>query len=260
MMLKRTVPALWVNDASKFGNHHGSYLNWTPEIRMLDKDERLPAVSPAAKAHQHLKLNMDAAFTFPPMDPLNPTWEQRRADNTSVNQYSRTHLMKNASRTGFRTIPPELIDWRSTLYGTLLEELPYLNEKTTYSSPDYALAGLVRTKDEELASNSNVPKKVEDGSFGRALNPKIDYYSRYQANRKDRRADWPFMKALQLVLVVLVLGKLGSIGMRQEEVYARRFTKWWDGANPGTWKYGGLRSQYMVQSLAGGHFIPYLEW
>ena len=45
-----------------------------------------------------------------------------------------------------------------------------------------------------------------------------------------------------------------------QEVYSRRFTKWWDGANAGTWKYGGLRSQYMIQSLTGGHFIPYLEW
>ena len=216
MMLKRTVPALWVNDATKFGNNHGSYLNWTPEIRMLDKDERLPAVSPSAKAYTHVKLSMDASMTFPPMDPLNPTWEQRRADNTNVNQYPRTHMMKNASRTGFRTLPPELIDWRSTMYGTLFEELPYLNEKTTYASPDYALAGLVRTKDEELATNSNIPKKVEDGSFGRAINPKVDYYARYQANRKDRRADWPVMKALQLLFVIGILWKVTSIGFRQE--------------------------------------------
>eukprot|EP01061_Rhynchopus_euleeides_P035048 TRINITY_DN59090_c0_g1_i1.p1 TRINITY_DN59090_c0_g1~~TRINITY_DN59090_c0_g1_i1.p1 ORF type:complete len:260 (+),score=48.24 TRINITY_DN59090_c0_g1_i1:71-850(+) len=259
-MLRRTVTRHWV-DPLRNDNSTASYLAWTPEIRMLDKDERLVEPTLGAKQRVAGTTMITPSINYPPMDPLNPTWEQRRAVNTNVNLYPVVDHTKSTVDVGFRTIPEELIDWRSTTYGEGFEELPYINEKTAYTMPDYTVAGLLRNKDEELVYNDNVPRTAETGTFGRPLNPKIVAFNVFNQTTYERNnRHGSLRRLLHITMFMFLAYKLTNMDMRYNELRARRTFKWWDGGNAGTWKYGGAREIYKGHALSGGSLVPVLEW
>ena len=192
------------------------------------------------------------------MDPMNPTKEQRRVANTV--QYRMPDRFTSPHHMGFRTIPPELIDWRTTQYGDFLQELPTLNEKTTYSFPDYTLAGLLYTASETKALSDSVPQTVEETPFGRLESPKHAAWNKFNGaaalkNLRTTPTHW-----LLIFIWVFISYKITQVFFRQYEAAMRQQRIWWDGANAGTWKYAGTRTQYWGQALSGGWVIPVLEW
>eukprot|EP01060_Flectonema_neradi_P003576 TRINITY_DN12314_c5_g1_i1.p1 TRINITY_DN12314_c5_g1~~TRINITY_DN12314_c5_g1_i1.p1 ORF type:complete len:259 (+),score=23.20 TRINITY_DN12314_c5_g1_i1:40-816(+) len=258
-MLKRTALA-----SARYEYAHldqfTSKLKWKPEIRMLDKDEKLPELP----MEQVIFENNFAITSYregcmwPPMDPLNPTKEQRRTANTMQMRMPDRHVSPH--HMGFRTIPPELIDWRTTSYGDGFQELPTMNEKMTYSFPDYTLAGLVYTAQEQKAISDSVAQTVEQSPFAALESPKHANWFKFHNFQKEKNHRNTATFFLGLLISSFIMYKVTQAGFRHQEVMYRRQVFWWDGANAGSWKFAGKRSYYFGQALTGGWVIPILEW
>ena len=218
-MMRRTVAVHSGGFVDSMRNNEmsGSYLTWRPEIRMLDKDERLVEPELSAKMREHVTLTPGPTLNFPPYDPLNPTWEQRRASNTNVNDTLYVSQNKGAWETGFRTIPDEMIDWRTTTYGCGLDSLPFVNEKLSYQMPDYVNAGCVEHKDESIAASDNTPRTAETGDFGRPLNPKFfQWYTFVGAFQERNNGHVSVRKILYTLLFGLLCYKITNWQFRME--------------------------------------------
>jgi len=241
-------------DRGLLGREGGQKLAWTPEIRMLDKNERLPGIDPTTK----LQFGWPFPSTYspervwPPMDPLNPTESQKRIANTGNVGYQISHQLIPPYKTGFRTIPPELVDWRSTFYGDPFEELPYMNEKLYYAHPDYSLAGLLYTPKEWLAMQQNVPRSIEESQIGTTVSPKVDAWMRFKNNGYIRNWRWTGTKWFTVILGLMGAMWFAKAQQIHREAYMRQSRQWWDGAYPGTWKYGSWRELTRFRSMHGG--------
>ncbi|KAJ9469238.1 hypothetical protein DIPPA_02327 [Diplonema papillatum] len=247
-------------DEQKFMPTSTSRTTWTPEIRMLDKDEKLPEVTLETKMRDDFRLRPHPFMVFPPMDPLNPTWEQRRSNNTNVGTHHYGDRLIPQHHMGFRTIPPELIDWRTTMYGDLFEELPHYNKKVTYSMPDYTLAGLLNSPEEDIRFADTVPRTVEETPFARPLNPKLDHWQRWLASRNDRGRVWNATRFMVFFTCFMMIFWWSNMLFQHFEHMRRQGRTWWEGANAGTWKYGGMRANHIGQFMTGGHVVPIIEW
>eukprot|EP00756_Hemistasia_phaeocysticola_P013104 Hpha_TRINITY_DN15252_c0_g2::TRINITY_DN15252_c0_g2_i1::g.68080::m.68080 len=252
-LFRQTGPRLFV-DRNLLGRNDTQKLTWTPEIRMLDKNERLPGLDPETK----LSMGWPFPSTFspervwPPMDPLRPTESQKRIANTGNVGYRKSHALIPPYKTGFRTVPPELVDWRSTFYGDPFEELPYMNEKLYYAHPDYSLAGLLYTPKEWLAMQQNVPRSIEESSIGVTISPKVDAWMRWKNTHYIRNWRWTGTKWLALLCAVMFALYFQRGYSRHREAHMRQARQWWDGAYPGTWKYGSWREITKGRSMHGG--------
>jgi len=217
------------NMASKF--------TWTPEIRLLDKDERLPEIDPGQKMMEGLQqgwrsmkgITMSPEKHWPPMDPLRPTAEQKRIANTGNVMYMSSSKFIPPYKIGFRIVPPELVDWRATFYGDQLEEMPYFNEKAYFSQPDYYNSGMVFTGNEQKGITDSQARNVEDQNTGCYISPKIDAWCKYDLNKQFRNLRWSGQRHYWCVLGYGGLCYLGcKYTWRTVETKQRKHKEWWD--------------------------------
>lgn len=239
--------------------------SWAPETRLLDKDERLPEVDPGYKINftaQHLgpgiwfRQTVSPDKFWPPMDPLRPTAEQKRISNSGNTGWFMSSHYIPPYKLGFRTIPPELVDWRTTMYGNMLEEFPYVNEKTYFSTPDYYNAGMIHTANECKAQMDASARTIEDSNVGPFVSPKVDAWYKFENNagwrnwRSSASTMWSY--SMTWLLGGYLFGKYEN---RTRECAYRKNRSWWDGAYASTWKYASWRQYGLFRGLSGGNMF-----
>eukprot|EP00755_Sulcionema_specki_P008258 Sspe_Gene.40454::Locus_19536_Transcript_1_1_Confidence_1.000_Length_888::g.40454::m.40454 len=255
MALRRTS-AKHLFDPNFYHRFGTSKFTWSPEIRMFGKDEALPQEDYGTRVWEERKgYNGSNLSTWPMVDPVNPTKEQQRTlDTMTSSQFG--NVLQPPYKMGFRTVPPELIDWRTTFYGDLFEELPYANEKMSYSCPDYTLAGLLYTGQEWKAFVDSTPKNVEDSAFAQSVSPKADTWMRIMNSMHLRNLRMTWSRAFCVLLTVFVAHLIHKGSMRAWEVQQRNSAMWWDGRYSGTYRYGGFRQKYVGwQAITGGNMF-----
>eukprot|EP01063_Lacrimia_lanifica_P021180 TRINITY_DN28451_c0_g1_i1.p2 TRINITY_DN28451_c0_g1~~TRINITY_DN28451_c0_g1_i1.p2 ORF type:complete len:261 (+),score=85.94 TRINITY_DN28451_c0_g1_i1:90-872(+) len=255
-MLRRTTTSC-ILELGKTNPHFSTKFQWGPDIRMLDKDEKIPEATLQAKMNLQLQMSATYQTQFPHMDPLNPTYEQKRASNTAgPGAFLFGDYWRAQHHYGFRSVPKEMVDWRSTMYGDNTEELPYMNERLAFAHPDYTLAGLVYNKEEQIRIADTVPRTVDKASFAALQSPKVDHWVRWIASRDDRERKLSWTKYFILFLMWSAGAIVTRFMFRHWETMRRRERSWWDGSNAGTWKYGSQRAQYFGQAMSGGSYLP----